>query len=65
MSDISKCYGKDCTLRNTCWRFLAPANDLWQCYADFTYDVELQECEYYWEVKDKKYLKRLIDENDI
>ncbi len=27
MADIAKCHGNRCTMRETCWRFLAPAEE--------------------------------------
>lgn len=32
MSDISKCSGYDCPIRNKCFRFTALANESWQTY---------------------------------
>lgn len=32
MSDIIKCPGKDCTLKEDCYRFTAPVNEYRQSY---------------------------------
>lgn len=32
MSDITKCPGKDCTLKEDCYRFTAPVNEYRQSY---------------------------------
>ena len=34
MNDISKCFGRKCRRKKTCWRYTAPASK-WQSYADF------------------------------
>lgn len=51
MTYISKCFGKDCPLRDTCWRYLAPAGDFFQSYLDIQYKPD---CSHYWEVKNEK-----------
>lgn len=47
MSDITKCAnGVCCELKNTCWRWVATANPIWQSYADF-YCRSVDQCENY------------------
>ena len=36
MSDVTKCPGTDCPIRDTCYRFTAPSSGL-QSYQDFRY----------------------------
>ena len=48
MSDITKCNNKSCPSKETCWRWLAPANKKWQSYSLFEWD---DGCEFYWEIK--------------
>lgn len=50
MTDIAKCKGGDCPLKETCYRYIAPADEYAQSYfVDPPYDKEKEECEYYWE----------------
>jgi hypothetical protein len=35
MPDITMCKNKLCPSKNTCYRFTAPPDTLWQSYADF------------------------------
>lgn len=58
MTDISKCNGIDCTLKETCYRFTAPADPYWQAYAAFSQDQETGICEDYWEVNIQKPKKK-------
>lgn len=52
MSDISKCSGEGCPLKEECYRFTAPANEFWQSYfTTVPYDKEKKECEYLWKRK--------------
>ena len=53
MTDISKCAGKNCTLKESCWRYKAPSNDKWQAYASFEQKDD-KTCDYYWEIKKEK-----------
>lgn len=48
MVDISKCANKQCSIREKCYRFTAPANPYWQAYTDFKPN-ENETCEYYIE----------------
>lgn len=48
MTDISKCRGEGCPIKESCYRFTAP-NGYWQSYSDFKY--EDGKCEFYWEVE--------------
>lgn len=49
MSDITKCEGKDCPVKDNCWRFLAPANKYWQAYFKETPKTTEKGCEYLYE----------------
>ena len=50
-ADIAKCNGENCPKKNKCWRFTAPADELWQSY--FTPgeedEVETGNCPYFWD----------------
>ena len=59
MSDITKCKGENCPLKETCWRFLAPEERLYQSYfLGIPYSKEKEKCEYYWE-KEKSNVSNL------
>lgn len=62
MADISKCDGRACPLKESCWRFLAPESD-WQTYANFDafFDHKENKCDHYWKVKDISPPKTLTD----
>ena len=48
MADISKCSGDNCPLKETCYRFTAIADEIWQTYGVFEYD---DGCSYYWKTE--------------
>jgi len=53
MSDISKCTGVGCPLKETCWRYKAPANEFWQSYlTEVPYNHNVNACEEYWKMVD-------------
>ena len=50
MTDIAKCAGLSangdpCPQRESCWRWVAPANASYQSYAAFAWD---EDCAAYW-----------------
>ena len=51
MPDISKCEGKDCPIKENCYRFKAIPNLPYQSYSDFIYDKKEKKCEDFWEIK--------------
>jgi len=53
MADISKCFGGECPMRDTCYRFLAPSNEWHQSYfAEVPYSEG--KCEHYWKTDESK-----------
>jgi len=50
MADISKCTGKWCKSKETCYRYTAKASMVWQSYSDFWRDTDNNEnkCSHYW-----------------
>jgi hypothetical protein len=48
------CDNKTCTLKETCYRFNAIANEFRQSYGVFKQDKK-GKCDYYWKIKTKKY----------
>ena len=61
MPDISKCPGTDCPMRDSCYRYTAESNGLWQAYftkapVELDWDGRMV-CEYHWPNKQEKYEK--------
>jgi len=52
MADIAKCIGKDCKVKESCYRFTAPSSDFWQSWINVT--VKDGKCDMYWETKKEK-----------
>lgn len=52
MVDIAMCRRRDCDRRLTCFRYLADAEEFYQSYIEPNKIGE--ECEAYWQVKNKK-----------
>ena len=54
MADITKCEGKECTIKETCWRYKAPVNEYQQAYfTNAPHKDKVDEdnntiCDYYW-----------------
>ena len=50
MADISKCTGKGCKSKETCYRYTAKADEYWQSYSDFWREIKDDEnkCSHYW-----------------
>ena len=47
MADITKCQGRNCEYKETCYRYTAKVS-LWQSWSDFD---QLKDCEYYWKIE--------------
>lgn len=53
MPDITMCAGKDCPLKDKCYRFTAKPNPYWQSYFMKTpYDKNKKDCEHFWKIKE-------------
>jgi len=50
MSDITKCKGKGCELKETCYRFKANTNEFRQSYFSKEPNTKIDKCVYFWEV---------------
>ena len=53
MSDITKCKGTNCPLKNTCYRYISATNLGWQAWL---IDVPFKEdntCELYWKTNEQ------------
>lgn len=64
MTDISKCNGAGCELKEKCYRFTALDNEYRQSY--MTPDKRGLECEYFWHITNegRKYEFTICDEVD-
>ena len=50
MTDITKCRGRNCDLKDKCYRYTAPKNNFKQDYNDFDLRNNKEEiCSGYWE----------------
>lgn len=47
MSDISKCEGKGCPLKDTCFRYTVQADPEYQSYIKEPYDPQTDACDFY------------------
>ena len=58
MADITKCSGKNCKLKKTCYRYVVPSG-MWQSYFAKP-PIKDGKCDAYWEIKFdcSKYNKR-------
>jgi hypothetical protein len=58
MSDISKCLGRQCKIKETCYRYTSKASEFrqsWFSTPPLTINENgKQECEYYWPDKQKE-----------
>lgn len=55
MADITKCSGKDCPKKETCYRFTAK-DGVWQSYFTIVpseMKLKIFTCEFYWDINDK------------
>ena len=52
MTDISKCEGTKCPLKETCYRFTAKSSDYQSYFAEPP--IKDGKCEYYWDIKPHK-----------
>jgi len=51
MTDITKCEGTNCPLKETCFRFLAQSNEFRQSFFDtIPYDTQNKKCVEYWAI---------------
>ena len=51
MTDIAKCFGRGCPIKNECYRFTCPTDYHWQTYGAFMYDLESKKCEDFMHIK--------------
>ena len=54
MVDISKCEGKECPIKETCYRYISKPDKFWRSYISTPYNKETNTCDYYWKTEIKK-----------
>lgn len=56
MTDISKCNGEQCPIREECWRYISQANSLWQSYIEPPVEkpINKDNCVMYWPLNKQK-----------
>lgn len=52
MADITKCQGRNCKLKETCYRYTAKSDEYWQAWSEF--DIGEKPCIHYWKLKKMK-----------
>jgi hypothetical protein len=58
MSDITKCKGTDCPVKENCYRFTAKSNDLHQSYFAES-PIKDGKCEMFWGENSQQIFKQL------
>jgi len=56
MPDISMCTGKDCKVKESCYRFTATPSDYWQSYV--MPEVKDGKCDLYWPTESSEKLDK-------
>jgi hypothetical protein len=51
--DISKCKGKDCPLKETCYRYTAESSDYQAYFTEIPYDITTNSCDYHMAIWNK------------
>jgi len=60
MSDITKCKGTNCQVKEHCYRYTAKANKLWQSYF-VEPPIKDGKCEMFWGENQEQIFKQLQD----
>lgn len=61
MSDIAKCLDVHCPSKLICYRYTAPASEVWQSYGVFNREQDAVNCEMYWPNNLSKIKKNIED----
>jgi len=48
MADIAKCNDVYCPSKEYCYRFTAPASEVWQSYGGFSREDDADNCDMFW-----------------
>ena len=59
MADITKCDGKDCPVKESCYRFTAKASDYQYYFIESP--IKDGKCEMYWEKQSEYTIKKIKD----
>lgn len=59
MPDITMCHGDNCPQKESCYRYMAIPNDLWQSYFVEAPVKEDGKCDHYWEM-DKTFKRKSL-----
>lgn len=69
--DITKCDGKECTMKETCWRYKAPKEYYQSYFTESPHKNKVDEddntiCELYWEIEkaENDFIKSKIEEGE-
>ena len=63
MSDITKCHGFDCPVKENCKRFTAKHNEIWQAYfldPPHTLTDNVFKCDMFWGDKSEAIMQQLM-----
>ena len=61
MSDIAKCEDYKCPSKLMCYRYTAPASEVWQSYGVFNREQDAVNCDMYWPNNVNNNLKNIED----
>ena len=61
MSDIAKCEDNKCPSKLMCYRYTAPASEVWQSYGVFNREQDAVNCDMYWPNNVNNNLKNIED----
>jgi len=59
MPDITMCSGKDCPLKETCYRYKAKPDEYQSYFMEAPYNDG--ECNHYWEIKKSSKVSKKLD----
>lgn len=66
MSDITKCSGEGCPVKQSCYRFLATPNEFIQSYfSESPYSEGKKDCDHYWDYGNYDANKKSKENEDI
>lgn len=63
MSDITKCHGFDCPVKEKCKRFTTTPSEIWQAYfldPPYTITDNIFKCDMYWGDKQDAIMQQLM-----
>lgn len=60
MADITKCFGRECPIKESCYRFTALADNICQSYFAES-PIKDGKCDMYWGVQNEYTMKQMKD----